>query len=185
MIEAKKPLHRLIKPLLVLSIVLFTLHHITRCSNGHAFWISRNQAVKNLENVIPLLEEQRLTSYLNMGWCKNIQYKKGGFSNNLESDSCSLFDKKTLLMQGEAKTDFAKVRTALNRTHVDVISIDANYDQGSSKVIYARFDLNIPFDPTYYIYQPNYDINNLVDITHEMTVTPINQNWYQINDDWN
>jgi hypothetical protein len=95
------------------------------------------------------------------------------------SDSCNLFAGEAQAFTTEARADFQTLRHKLLSTGLRIAFIQAYWIETGLKSV--AFDLNCWFcNRTRYVYEPNYVLPE--DVENEMWFTPINQNWYQVDE---
>jgi hypothetical protein len=138
--------------------------------------------VANLPKVFSALQVLKVKDYRNQDWCKNIAYKRGGFSSNLTSTTCNLFDGKPIAMDERAKQDFQTIATAMATTGVGIDRLSANYDS-ADRLVGATFNLSTICRCSY-VYRPSYK-RLPENMQGEMEYTAINPDWYFVWEDWN
>jgi hypothetical protein len=149
---------------------------------GRLWFVPTSVAIGQLEFLLPYIRKKQLTDYRNQIWCQNLAYAQGQFSQNNQVSACNLFDGEALPFTTEARADFQTLRRQLRGTGLRIAFINAYWTD--NQLASAEFDLNCWFfSRTRYIYEPNYALPE--DIENEMWFTPINQNWFQANEDWN
>jgi hypothetical protein len=138
--------------------------------------------VGQLERVLPSLEQLRLEAYRNQGWCKNIAYDYGKFSETSHPTTCNLFDGTAQPFDEQARRDFQTLKQRFLFTGVHIRFVNVYYDGETIRL--AEFHLECFWcSRTRYVYEPNHVLQE--DFGSEMWFDAINETWYQVNEDWN
>jgi hypothetical protein len=151
--------------LVLLNILLVS------CSIPNA--VQHQRDVANLPKVFSTLQNLQVKAYRNQDWCKNIAYKRGGFSSNLKASTCNLFDERPIAMDDRAQQDFQTIASSMATTGVNIHFLSAQYDR-SDRLIEARFSLSRCYCS--YVYYPRYP--PLHNIEGKMESTAINSDWF-------
>jgi hypothetical protein len=172
-----------VRRLLLVSLGLFVSSGIVSWFLlGKPWFIPASFAVKQLESVLPGLEQAQITAYRNQNWCKNIAYSKGNFSETTQPTTCNLFEGEATVFDETANVAFSNLRQTLLFTGVNISFLNAYYEEG--KVRQVEFNLNCWLcSRTRYVYEPNHVLPE--DIGSEMWFDAINETWYRVNEDWN
>jgi hypothetical protein len=137
--------------------------------------------VANLPKVFSQLETLKVEDYRNQDWCKNVAYRRGKFSNNLESGTCNLFNGTPKPMDAQAQQDFQAIARLMATTGVNIHFLSAQYNS-SNRLTEVEFHL-ATFCRCSYVYSPRYKLPE--DMGDEMKFTAINSSWYFVWEDWN
>jgi hypothetical protein len=149
---------------------------------GKLWFISSSLIIAHLEQTLPWIEDQRLSAYRNQSWCKTIAYQAGAFSETKQPKTCNLFDGESLPFSSQARADFQALRQKLRVTGARVAFINAYYSSDSLQSV--EFNLNCLWCPrTRYVFEPNYALPE--DLGGEIWYQPVNQDWYQMSEEWN
>ncbi|MBE9182687.1 hypothetical protein IQ268_29560 [Oculatella sp. LEGE 06141] len=171
--------------LIIVTFIIIGIIHIGTCwLFGVSVFSSRSQQAQNLETAFAMIEQYRVTDYRNQDWCQNIAYAGGQFSDTTHPSTCNLFAGPAPSFTPSATADFRSITQALRRSGVRVAFFDADFNS-AGRIRSARFNINcLLCGRVRYEYQPNYGIVPQ-DIPNEMWFTPINHNWYKVEEDWN
>lgn len=151
------------------------------------------------ERVLPFVEGNNITYFFNQDWCRVLKYKGQVASETIESTSSEDCGKGTT---GSSDTKpftnadneiFEQVRRVLDSVTLEKFNdISPEYpitnrpehaSLGHNEIGLA-FGIDCSFCRTRYVYSPNYT-KLPPDIEGEIIYTPININWYKVEQDWN
>ena len=140
--------------------------------------------------VIPYIKSNDIKDFFNMDWCKSLVYGstsifKKDDETNVYSCNGNVGSKKEFNQQDQIIFDELESRLKGYRTVKEEYPIDR------IEHAYLKRDLiGIAFQPSCflclyrYVYSPGYK-ELPPDIEYEITYTPINSNWFRIDQDWN
>lgn len=149
---------------------------------GKPWFIPASFAVKQLESVLPRLEQAHITAYRNQNWCRNIAYSYGKFSDTANPSTCNIFQGEVLTFDETSRGAFSDLRQALLFTGVNISFLNVYFEE--DKVRQVEFNLGCWLcSRTRYVYEPDYLLPE--EIGNEMWFDAINENWYMVNEDWN
>ena len=173
---------KLLKSLPYIVLLLLASSILSWFILGKLWFMPVSLIVKQLEQTLPWLETQGLTAYRNQSWCENIAYNAGFFSKTNSPSTCNLFDGEAQAFSPQARADFQILRYKLRPTGARVAFINAYYESGSLQSVI--FNLNCLWCPrTRYVYESSYVLPD--NLANELWYKPINQDWYQVGEDWN
>lgn len=180
---------RLIKVMVAAAVWVACLGFIAyNVVPSHLYWEAPDPArqardTQALRAVLPVLEELRVTGYVNNGGgCHEIEYSGGAFSNRVE-DSCLHFLTKPGEFTPVATAAYDRVTAALEGSRVWVRTLYAQSD-ADGKLTGYRFHLAGWLLSSYftYIYEPGYTLPE--DWPGKVTNTRIDSDWYYDRYDW-
>jgi hypothetical protein len=171
---------------LLICIGLLIIALVPACSaklTGMPFLSSNLNNAQRLVQVLPTLEEFRVTQFRNDDWCQNLFYARGKFSSVPNNDICNLSQDETRPLTSQSEQDFRAVERVLIDSGLKVRLVVVGFD-ARGQVRYAEFHLDCYFCRTRYVYDPGYD-RLPEDIPGELQHEAINSDWYLVRDDWN
>jgi len=153
------------------------------------------KVVGNLESeVLPFVKSNNIQYYFDLDWCKAIGNDDRVVAENIgqinpSSGNCA---KRLTLVQNvqpfsqQDQELFGLTKQVLNNsTREDFIQISPEYSSlPEHKYIGLAFHIECFWCRTRYVYWQNYD-NLPPNEVGEIRYTPINSNWYRIDEDWN
>ena len=150
------------------------------------------KVVESLEtNVLPYIQENKVTFYFNMDWCKGLQYDSRSVVEVSGSNNSSPCLNNATVFSDSDRSVFNEISQKLNLVSGEKFrEINTEYP-----ISYRPEQANIPHEPigiafhtdcsfcrTRYVYWSHY--NKLPpDIEGEIKYLPINENWYRIDQD--
>jgi hypothetical protein len=149
---------------------------------GKPWFVLVTVATRQLENLLPKLEQTHLTAYRNQSWCKNIAYNHGNFSETQSPSTCNLFEGEAEPFDETAQDTFNNLQQRLLLTGVNINFLNVYFEDG--KIRMADFNLSCWLcSRTRYVYKPGYVLQE--DFENEMWFDAVSENWYVVNEDWN
>jgi hypothetical protein len=159
-----------------------------------------NDIIRQLEqNVLPLIRESEITYYLDEDWCKVLEYNGKIISKTIEStssESCGKhltgsndiaeFNNDDQIVFDKIKEQFLKIESeSFNGIKPEyALTYLIEHKNFTNEPIGLGFYVNCSFCRTRYVFSPNYDVLP-PNIEREIKYTPINTNWYLVEQDWN
>jgi hypothetical protein len=140
--------------------------------------------VMNLSKSFAILEQLQVWDYRNQDWCKNIFYRRGKFSDNIEQATCNLFEGKSQPFDAQAQRNFRSVDRAIASTGVKLLFISGIKYAPNGKLIGGEFHLDSGLIRNHYVYSPGYK-KLPDDVPNESWHTAIDRDWYYVKEDWN
>jgi hypothetical protein len=175
---------KLLIPIGVLLVIISVVHISSRWLFGTSVFSSSSRDVRNLELTFSIIEQYDVSAYRNQDWCRNIAYRDGQFSETTHPSTCNLFDGPAQSFTPQARSDFQTIRRMLNRSGVRIAFFNIDFHE-TGRIRYASFNFNCLLrSRPRYVYRPNYGTVP-EDIPNEMWFTPINHDWYKVEEDWN
>jgi hypothetical protein len=97
---------------MVLVFLFIPSHICVRTVTGIPWFYSQSISVKQLTQVLPVLQDYRVTQYRNQDWCKVLIYQKGiyWFSNDPSTSTCVLGPETPSPFTQLAGDDFAELK---------------------------------------------------------------------------
>jgi hypothetical protein len=140
---------------------------------------------QQIENeILPYIVQNKITLYKDTNWCSAIKYNgysKSRVINNSNLNSCLEYS--TPFNETDRKFFDEFKEKMLYSTNKKLILVDTEYDTKHNAIGLA-FYIKCSFCNTRYVFWPKY--NKLPsNIEREIQYTPINVNWYKIEQDWN
>jgi hypothetical protein len=176
-----------VRAIAILLLLFLVSGVLAWLSWGKPWFMPASFAAGQLERLLPGLEQTQTEAYRNQGWCKNIAYSYGNFSESSHPTTCNLFEGTPRAFDEQAKRDFQTLRQVLRLTGVRVAFVNIYYEGGTvtnERVRLAEFNLSCFLcSRTRYVYEPNYVLPE--DMGSEMWFDAVNKNWYIVNEDWN
>lgn len=143
----------------------------------------RSNAAAALSAAIPALSDAGVANYRNLGWCRNINYRRGAFSDNSDDSACNLFSGPASSFDATATSDFEAVRAALEQSGIKVLGVDL-FDVAGASGARMIFDVAGGSSERWsYVYEPGYTLPK--DTPTEWVATPIDKDWYFVWQDTN
>ncbi len=149
---------------------------------GKPWFMPASFAARQLQSILPRLEQDHIEAYRNQSWCKNIAYRAGKFSKTSRPTTCNLFQGEPLAFDETAQVVFSNLRQSLLLTGLNVNFLNASFEEGKLKKAEFHLDCSL-CSRTRYVYEPNYVLQE--DMGKEMWFDAVNQTWYIVNEDWN
>ncbi|KAM3115961.1 hypothetical protein [Phormidesmis sp. 146-33] len=171
--------------------------------------LSESQQVEKFKQVFPLIQQQKITAFKDLDWCRTFEYQKGQFTNNNIQKCTYDFDQKQKFrgFDPQAQKDFDQITRSLQDTHkgllsspkVQTLDVEFNRDTTPSEQLeeIASARLHVfagDVEPICkviwscnvktYVYQPGYR-QLPEDLGGEIWHEKINQDWYIEWQDWN
>lgn len=140
----------------------------------------RQRNVDRLSQSFSALEQLQVQAYRNQDWCKNIFYRRGKFSNNIDRSTCNLFAGTPQPFDAQAQQDFATIEQAIAATGVKLLYISTLKYTANRSLSGADFTLE---GGSEYVYEPAYTLPE--NIPNEREYTAVNSDWYFVSSDWN
>ena len=133
-----------------------------------------------LAELLPVLDELRVTNWRDQDWCTDFAYRGGHFLRSDDPDNCNPFGDAVAPFSDAASADFDAVRAALRASGVSVRAIYRPAAVPGQTV----FNLIAgDFDRFSYVHEPGFSPPE--NIENEWIATPIDRDWYFMWEDWN
>jgi hypothetical protein len=153
----------------------------------------RQIVIELQSEVLPFVLEKNITLFFNQDWCRALKYGETSVVEVLNSTGGS-----TCLSEGKPFSDDDQLIFEETKAKLDSIAAEElSGIQLEYPLIYEPEHANLPresiglgflkkcsFCRIRYVYSPNYE-ELPSNVESEITYTPINQNWYRVDQDWN
>lgn len=149
------------------------------------------QIVRSLEaEAVPFVKQNDIQRFFDSDWCRVLEYNSRYVFEVLKSvGSANCGGSSTVGSHDFTEKDneiFAQTREMLDKASPERITTIApeftpNYEH---KNIGIGFHTDCAFCRTRYVYAPNYQALP-PNIEYEIWYTPINKDWYRVDQDWN
>jgi hypothetical protein len=141
--------------------------------------------------VIPYIKSKDITFYFDMDWCKALAYASTSVEKVINStsvyDTCNGPASSTSDFKFEDQLIFDQLKNKLkgyNRIDIEYPLLRVEHAYVKKVPIGIAFSLSCFFCSTRYVFSPGYK-ELPPDIEYEITYTPVNANWFRIDQDWN
>lgn len=128
---------------------------------------------------MPIIEDLGVRNYRDLDWCRNLNYARGAFSDNLADPSCNLFDRDAAPFDAAAAADFDRILRSFDRFPSEVLAVDVVTTAEGERV---TFSIAAPGEQKWaYVFEPRYELPSA--IPDEWVPTPIDRDWYFVWED--
>lgn len=169
-------MQKLAKALGFFTVLILALYFVLRSP-------ADEKVVQSLEDLFPRLEKMGVTGFRNQDWCQVLALNGQAFANTEVSTCNFVTTLPTRKFTPVATEKFEEVVRILSDAKLNVLAI-SSIQVTNGKFDGAVFHKNCFFCRTRYVFQPGYG-SAPEDVPNEIWHTPINQNWYRVEEDWN
>src|SRR5258706_5096767 len=174
--------------IILISIPLGLLLIFKLFTNDKYLQIKRNEEVKNLEIVIPLLRKNKVTVYRFQEKCKVLEYNDVSYAyvdpEWTSKETCTYpLNNEPVEFDEKANNPLVEIKEALKETGIDIYLIDhISYTEG--QISKANFNKS-GFGRYRYMYESGRAITQYTTDNSNFWNYPINKDWYFQIEDWN
>jgi hypothetical protein len=127
----------------------------------------KSRDVAALAEVLPVLDELRVTNWRDQDWCTDFAYRRGRFLRSDDPDNCNPFGDVAAPFTDAATADFEAVRSAVRASGVSVREIY----RPAAVPGQTGFDLIAgSFDRFSYVHEPGFELPD--NLENEWVATP-------------